>query len=827
MQSHVFKKQPVTPHFVKRRTLVDESLIEAMIQTHLRPTETAGASFATAVETSKLVNVQQNQREPSAPPNEPGRSIWDDNLLPGVDFSDFANPPQTPRRESRTLTTAPGSGRRTPRRRSRSSNQHLRTTPIKALADANEARVNRLISEANKRGRVGRDKHSPMGILRQLSRLPGFNPPPKPSPDREPIPGSANWRKLTPRSTRTRHIDLTGDVTNPFKSISSNRKSLRESDGASTSTDHAGSSSAKRRAIDRFKDDNPFLTEEDYSQLWEEEIDAARNQLAKGRDSFGSGFPSADRDMLADDDTRDLSFANEDYTDPFLDQAELREKSADIGDITGHSTRGFETREAQDERKGRTLNSLAGAQGGVDLSKAIISTHDGGIPLAAGQADAHEDSNRGIEYAVEGPGGAAHGKVMGRGDSHETGGGGSGQEKNIDIDVNDGWEDIPDDELTQDFLSQQGLQTGAQETAASGVADDSIGAVTDKSRNNSGVDGDVDNADLMDKMNQDLAVIDNEDLEMAGLNEDEQDANVGRLNEQTQDADRLLDDAERADQDIDEQLDDADKQDQDVDEHLDEADRLDLDVNEHSDDADRLLQDMDDQLDDADKLGQDVDEQLDDPDKQDQDHDIGDHNQDTPAAGDQDPSDANEGGQDLEIQNDQEFEDGYMNVNEEDHVEQQEHEEQQDKSGVQYYDDFPSELGIMSNGNVLPTSLPKTKKVVRRSRAGIPVPSMPTSLQKQLIHTFSRSRMSREAMDVILEGSHLFFEQASNDLAAYANHAGRKTVDESDVELLMRRLRIIHDKVSMESLLQRYLPRELRDKVLFPDDMPNANARRR
>ncbi|OAQ31877.1 hypothetical protein K457DRAFT_337312 [Linnemannia elongata AG-77] len=73
--------------------------------------------------------------------------------------------------------------------------------------------------------------------------------------------------------------------------------------------------------------------------------------------------------------------------------------------------------------------------------------------------------------------------------------------------------------------------------------------------------------------------------------------------------------------------------------------------------------------------------------------------------------------------------------------------------------------------------------------------------------------------------SHLFFEQASNDLAAYAGHAGRRTVDETDVELLMKRLRILHDKVSMESLLQRYLPRELRDKVLFPDDMPSARRR--
>ncbi|KAG0273688.1 hypothetical protein BGZ95_010510 [Linnemannia exigua] len=322
--------------------------------------------------------------------------------------------------------------------------------------------------------------------------------------------------------------------------------------------------------------------------------------------------------------------------------------------------------------------------------------------------------------------------------------------------MNDGWEDIPDDELTQDFLSQQGPQTDAQETSASGVTDDSNGGVTNEGR---GISGDVDNTNSVNKVNRDLAVIDNKDLEMVGLNEDEKEADVGQLGEHTKDPDELPSD--------------TDKQDQVVDEHLDNAERADREVEEQFDDTDKLDQDIDDQFDDPDKQDQDVDVHRDDADRQVQ--DIDEQNQDTPAAEDQDRPDANEGGQDLETQNDQEFEDGYMNVNEEDHVEQQEHEEQQDKSGVQYYDDFPSELGIMSNGNVLPTSLPKTKKIVRRSRAGIPVPSMPTALQKQLIHTFSRSRMSREAMDVILEGSHLFFEQASNDLAAYADHAGRKT----------------------------------------------------
>jgi len=67
----------------------------------------------------------------------------------------------------------------------------------------------------------------------------------------------------------------------------------------------------------------------------------------------------------------------------------------------------------------------------------------------------------------------------------------------------------------------------------------------------------------------------------------------------------------------------------------------------------------------------------------------------------------------IEEQEPQEHEDGYMNVLEEDHIEQQEHEEQHDGSGTQYFDDFPSELGIMSNGDFLPVSQTATKKSSR------------------------------------------------------------------------------------------------------------------
>ncbi|KAF9141881.1 hypothetical protein BGX30_003884 [Mortierella sp. GBA39] len=867
MQSHVLMKQSTaTTHVVSRRTLVDESLIEAMMQTTLRVPGTGSTSVTTA--SHKNDDVANNQRATVEVSREP--SVWDDSLV---------RQPTTDAKE-RVKDVLDGARIRTPRRRrSRSSNQHLRTTPIKALADANEARVNRLIMEANKRGRVGRDRHSPMGILRQLSRIPGFNPAPKPSPDREPIPGSANWRKLTPRSTRTKHIDMSGSIDNSFKSLSINKDSYKDTEPTSRSTDptprsvdRAGMSTAKRRALDRFMDDNPFLTSEDYNRMWDEEVDMARNQLMNSRESFGLTFSGGDGELiLGDDDTRDLSLAAQDLTDQFFAQTQ-RERShgaMDIGDITGHSGKGFDdpgARESVEDQIQGGSNQLRGAQGSVDASGAIISTRTSGLLRPTDPSGALESELRGSEYDAGDPSGRKQSGVVSSDDVQVTGAGRQGQGKDMEVDLNDGWEDIPDDELTQDFLSQLESQAFATTDPASGVIEEDGSRGTGEGWDHSADRVDAADAEIMDKEGQGLATFDN-DQDMAAVNDDEQEAGFARHDDLTQDVDEQLGGADGSPRDVEgrspdanEQLDETEGQNPDLDEQLDEADVQNPDVVEQPDDAEeghrddeeqnldineqleveeqhdetdrRKLDDdeqldLDEQLDDADGQKPDVDEQLDDVDGQKP--DVNEQNQDIPAEAVGDEEDLlfiNGDRGDMAPRNDIEYEDGYMNVHEEDHIEQQEHEEQHGKAGVEYFDDFPSELGIMSNGNILRTTAPpKPRKIVRRSRSGIAIPSMPTSLQKQLVHTFSTARMSREAMDVILEGSHLFFEQTSNDLAAYAEHAGRRTVDETDVELLMKRLRILHDKVSMESLLQRYLPRELRDKVLFPDDMPSARRR--
>lgn len=85
---------------------------------------------------------------------------------------------------------------------------------------------------------------------------------------------------------------------------------------------------------------------------------------------------------------------------------------------------------------------------------------------------------------------------------------------------------------------------------------------------------------------------------------------------------------------------------------------------------------------------------------------------------------------------------------------------------------------------------PKQKKL---SRHGIPIPNIPSGVVRKLATQFARSRamsktkINRDTLAAIEQATSWFFEQMSEDLAVYSKHAGRSTIDESDVMTLMRR----------------------------------------
>ena len=84
-------------------------------------------------------------------------------------------------------------------------------------------------------------------------------------------------------------------------------------------------------------------------------------------------------------------------------------------------------------------------------------------------------------------------------------------------------------------------------------------------------------------------------------------------------------------------------------------------------------------------------------------------------------------------------------------------------------------------------------KVQKLSRHGIPYPSLPVGVVKKLASSLartagsSRAKVNKDALSAIMQASDLFLEQLSDDLSVYAKHAGRKTIDESDIITIMKR----------------------------------------
>lgn len=93
------------------------------------------------------------------------------------------------------------------------------------------------------------------------------------------------------------------------------------------------------------------------------------------------------------------------------------------------------------------------------------------------------------------------------------------------------------------------------------------------------------------------------------------------------------------------------------------------------------------------------------------------------------------------------------------------------------------------------------KKAIKVSKHGIEYPSLPPAVVKRLAQNFAQAsgakgKITPDALKAIMQASDWFFEQLGEDLQAYAKHAGRKTIDESDVLTLMKRYSTFYRGVS-------------------------------
>ncbi|KAM9183075.1 centromere protein T isoform 2-T2 [Mergus octosetaceus] len=108
--------------------------------------------------------------------------------------------------------------------------------------------------------------------------------------------------------------------------------------------------------------------------------------------------------------------------------------------------------------------------------------------------------------------------------------------------------------------------------------------------------------------------------------------------------------------------------------------------------------------------------------------------------------------------------------------------------------------------------VPKTS---RKSQKKKREPALASSYIKQIFRHYAKMPVARDAYQIIEKCCEKYFKQLSDDLEAYTHHAGRKTVEMADLELLMRRQRLVTDKMPLHVLIERYLPMEYR-KLLIP-----------
>lgn len=122
--------------------------------------------------------------------------------------------------------------------------------------------------------------------------------------------------------------------------------------------------------------------------------------------------------------------------------------------------------------------------------------------------------------------------------------------------------------------------------------------------------------------------------------------------------------------------------------------------------------------------------------------------------------------------------------------------------GIDFGLDFPpvaspSQSPGIIGGGLRDEGFPTQGKQKKLSRHGIPVPNLPAGVVKKLASQFARTgagsktKINKAALAAIEQASSWYFEQVSQDLAAYSKHAGRKTIDESDVTTLMRRYEFV------------------------------------
>ncbi|XP_052022851.1 centromere protein T isoform X2 [Apodemus sylvaticus] len=84
----------------------------------------------------------------------------------------------------------------------------------------------------------------------------------------------------------------------------------------------------------------------------------------------------------------------------------------------------------------------------------------------------------------------------------------------------------------------------------------------------------------------------------------------------------------------------------------------------------------------------------------------------------------------------------------------------------------------------------------------------------KLFSFYAKMPVEKAALERVEKCLDKYFQHLCDDLEVFAAHAGRKTVTPKDLELLMRRQGLVTDQVSLNVLVERYLPLEYRQQLI-------------
>ncbi|XP_005091321.1 protein hsr-9 [Aplysia californica] len=122
-------------------------------------------------------------------------------------------------------------------------------------------------------------------------------------------------------------------------------------------------------------------------------------------------------------------------------------------------------------------------------------------------------------------------------------------------------------------------------------------------------------------------------------------------------------------------------------------------------------------------------------------------------------------------------------------------------------------VNLIENTN-MQSNQPKEGLSQKRRVRRTPDTTLPRRSVKFFAQRHSSSKLSNDALEEIEHASETFWANTFKALEVFALHAGRKTVNEEDVILLMKTQGIVNSTRDLHDLIREYLPMELRSELI-------------